>query len=433
VDAWRWLCWLALPAGAQVTFSGDVAPILHRHCVSCHRPGEVAPFALVSYADAARRARQIAEITASRRMPPWLPAPGFGGPFEGERSLSAAQIRTLAQWAAGGAPPGELAEMPEPPEHPGGWRLGKPDLEVRMPEAYAIAAEGPDEYRCFVLPLELPGDRYVRAFEFRPGNRRVVHHALLFTDHSRAARQRDAESPGPGYPCFGAPGFLPGGALGGWTPGAKPVVQPAGVAVQVRQHADLVIQLHFHPTGKPETEQSTVGLYFAAAPPRRRLLDIALGSREIDIPPGATRYRVTDSFTLPVPVELVGVIPHAHYLCREMRGYAVLPSGRRRWLIRIPEWNFDQQDQYRYVKPIVLPAETRLVMEFFYDNSSGNIRNPHRPPRRVVWGPGSADEMAGLHLQAIPVREADIAELTQALWGKFMRAVGGGFYRPSEP
>ncbi len=433
MGVWRWLCLLALPAGAQVTFSRDVAPILHRHCVSCHQPGEVAPFALATYADAARRARQIAEISALRRMPPWLPAEGFGGPFEGERRLSAAEIRTLARWAAAGAPPGNLAELPAPPEDPDDWRLGKPDLEVRMPEAYAIAAEGPDEYRCFVLPLDLPGDRYVRAFEFRPGNRRVVHHALLFTDHSRAARQRDAESPGPGYPCFGAPGFLPGGALGGWTPGSNPVVQPAGVAVRVRQHADLVVQLHFHPSGKPETEQSTVGLYFAAAPPRRRLFDIALGSREIDIPPGATRYRVTDSFTLPVPVEVAGVIPHAHYLCREMRGYAVLPSGKRRWLIRIPEWNFDQQDQYRYVTPLVLPADTRLVMEFFYDNSAANIRNPHRPPRRVVWGPGSADEMAGLHLQVIPVRETDIPELTQALWGKFMRAVGGGFYRPPEP
>ncbi len=418
----------ALPAAGAVTFSRDVAPILYRHCVSCHRPQEVAPFPLLSYEDARKRAKQIAEITAQRRMPPWLPEPGYGD-FADERRLAARELAVLAEWARSGAAQGDPAALPPTPAFPEGWRLGKPDAEVQMTEPYPVAAEGPDEYRCFVIPLSLGADRYVRALEFRPDNRKVVHHALFFTDNSGAARQRDAESPGPGYPCFGAPGFLPGPGLGGWTPGSKPVTQPQGVASLVRKNATLVLQIHFHPTGKAEREQSRVALYFSSEPPRRRLFDVALGSREIDIPAGARRYRVTDSFTLPVAVDAVGIIPHAHYLCREMRGYALLPDGRKQWLLWIRDWNFDQQDQYRYKTPLRLPAETRLFLEFFYDNSAANPRNPNRPLKRVLWGPDSSDEMAGLHVQVIPERAEDAGELSQALWGKFMRAVGGSFYR----
>ncbi len=415
-------CDLAGPRGearTPVTFARDVAPILYRHCAACHRPRDVGPFPLLTYEDARRRAGVIAEVTTRRYMPPWKAAAGYGK-FQGERGLTAAEIATLRRWSEGGAPEGNPADLPSLPRFPEGWRLGPPDLAAGMAHPFPVAAEGPDVYQCFVIPLGLDRDRYVRALEFRPGNRRLVHHALLFADPAGVARRK-----GESYPCFGAPGFLPVRGLGGWTPGMPPITLPAGAELTLPKGSDLVLQMHFQPTGRVEREQSTVALYFTDTPPVKRLLDVPLGSNRIDIPPGERAYKVRDHFTLPVDVEAVGIIPHAHYLCRDMKGHAVLPDGTRKRLLWIPDWDFAWQDQYRYETPIRLPAGTRLEMEFTYDNSADNPRNPHHPPRRVVWGPESTDEMAGLHVQVIPERKSDQEELLQALWGKMMRTLGG--------
>lgn len=405
-----------------VTFSHDVAPLLYRHCVSCHRAGGGAPFSLVTYAEAAPKAPVIAAATARRYMPPWLPVTPH---FAGERRLTDAEIALLGAWAAQGAPQGNPSEQPAAPVFGDGWALGKPDLEVTMPHVFQVPAEGTDLYRCFVIPLESRPQRYLRAFEIRPGNAKVVHHALLFQDVAGVARQRDA---GTGYDCFGTPGFLPARGIGGWTPGTHAVTMPGGMAETLYSRADLVIQVHYHPTGKPERDQERIGLYFTNEPPRRHLLDVPLTSNRIDIPPGETKYKVTDHFTLPVDVEVTGIIPHAHYVCKDMLGYAVLPNGTRRTLIHIADWNFNWQEQYRYPAPIRLPADTRIEMEFTYDNSEANPRNPNHPPKRVVYGPGSSDEMAGLHLQVLPVRESDLEELGEAIWGRVMRSLGGGVY-----
>jgi hypothetical protein len=415
----------ACAATQPVSFTRDVAPILYKRCVSCHRPGEVAPFSLVSYADAAKRAPLIAQVTASRYMPPWKPAPGYGD-FEGSRGLTQAEIETLQRWAGAGAPQGNPADLPPLPAATTP-KLDRPDLVLRMPAPFSIPADGPDLYRCFVIPLGLTADRYVDSIEFRPGNAKVVHHALFFADRSGVARKKEAE-PGAGYECFGAPGFLPGAGLGGWSPGSPPIRMPDGVAAVLNRKSDLVLQLHFHPTGKPETEQASIAFSFTDQPPWRRLVDIPLGSRNIDIPPGEKAYKVTDHFTLPVDIDAIGIIPHAHYLCKDMKGVARLPDGSTRWLLWIRDWDFNWQEHYRYRQPIRLPEGTRLELEFTYDNSAENPRNPNRPPQRVQWGPGSADEMAGLHVQALAAHESDFAELTQALWGKLMRSVGGGFF-----
>ncbi len=415
-------CDIPLPPGeprTAVTFTRDVAPLLFRHCASCHRPGEAGPFPLLTYDDARRRAGVIAEVVRRRYMPPWKPAPGYGR-FQGERGLTAAEIETIRRWAEGGAPEGNPADLPSLPRFPEGWRLGPPDLVVRMPQPFAVAADGEDVYQCFVLPLGLDRERFLRAFEFQPGNRRLAHHAILFADPSGVARRKGAS-----YPCFGAPGFLPARGLGGWSPGMPPVTLPSGAELTLPKGSDLVLQMHFHPTGRIEQEQSSVALYFSDRPPTRRLVDVPLGSNAIDIPAGERAYVVRDRFTLPVDVEVAGVIPHAHFLCKDMKGYAVLPGGARKWLLWIPDWDFNWQDQYRYETPVRLPAGTRVEMEFTYDNSSANPRNPNQPPRRVVWGPESTDEMAGLHLQVIPERNEDLDELNQALWGKMMRTLGG--------
>jgi hypothetical protein len=406
-----------------VTFSRNVAPILYQHCASCHRPGQVAPFSLLTYEDAAKRAKLIAAVTASRYMPPWEPEPGYGH-FQGARRLGDAEITTLRQWAAAGAPEGNPAELPPAPDFPEGWQLGTPDLTLRMAQPFAVAADGPDQYQCFVIPLHLTEDKYVRAIEFRPQARSVVHHALFLLDAGHIARGKGAN-----YPCFGTPGFLPSGALGGWTPGMQPARMPDGLQMILRKGSDVVMQIHYHPTGKPETDQSELGLYFTDKPPTKWVADIALVSNHIDIPAGERAYKVRDHFETPVDVEAIGIIPHAHYICTDMKGWAILPDGRKKWLIWIRDWNFNWQEQYRYAVPMKLPAGTRFEMEFTYDNSEANPRNPNHPPKRVVWGPATTDEMAGLHVQVVPEDMDDWHELGQALWGKVMRMVGGGFYR----
>jgi len=290
-----------------------------------------------------------------------------------------------------------------------------------------VPAEGPDLYRCFVIPTPAGPDRWVRALDMRPGNPKVVHHALLFQDTTRTARKRDS---GSGYPCFGTPGFLPARGLGGWTPGSVPVRMPQDIPTLLHGGADLVLQVHYHPTGKPEADLTRLALYFTDRPPQRRMMDVPLGSNHIDISPGQRDYKVTDHFTVPVDVDVLAINPHAHYVCRAMYGYAVLPDGSRRTLIRIPEWNFDWQQLYTFSAPIHIPAGTRLEMEFTYDNSEENPRNPYHPPRRILWGPSSTDEMAGLHIEVSPADPEDAEELSQALWGKMMRQLGGPSRRP---
>jgi len=405
-----------------VTFARDIAPILHRHCAPCHRPGQSGPFPLLTYRDAASRASTIAQAARSRIMPPWLPEPGPPH-FLDERRLAHHEIETLSRWAAAGAPPGDTE--PVPPSFPAGPPLGKPDFIAAMPRPYSIAAGSADEYRCFVIPTNLADDRWVRAIDFRPGNPAVVHHALIFSDAGSAARRHDAEQDGEGYRCFGVPGFIPSASFGGWSPGMQPRAYPEGVTFRLHRGANVVVQIHYHSTGKPETDQSSVAFHFTDQPPTRRLMDVALGSRRIDIPPGEADYRVRDYFTLPVDVTVIGIIPHAHFLARRMHGQAILPGGRKITLIDIREWDFNWQHNYRYRDPFLLPAGTELEMEFSYDNSAANPRNPSSPPQRVAWGPGSTDEMAGLHLQVIPGRNEDAAELGQALWGKLMREFGG--------
>lgn len=409
-----------LAAVALVTFSHDVAPILYRHCAACHHPGGVAPFSLISYNDAAKRAGLIATVTARRYMPPWLPS---APRFEHERKLTAAQIATLARWAQSGAHEGNRAETPQPPRFPSGWQLGKPDVAAEMAAPFEVPADGPDLYQCFAIPAPAGQDHYVRAIDIRPGNPKVVHHALLFQDITGTARRRDQ---GSGYSCFGTPGFLPARGLGGWTPGSLPFQPPPDIPERLYGGADLVLQVHYHPTGKPESDQTRVALYYTDRTPARHAADIPLGSNRIDIPPGDSAYKVTDHFVVPVDVDAIAINPHAHYICKSMYAYAVLPNGTRRTLIRIPEWNFDWQQQYVYATPIRLPEGTIVAMEFTYDNSEANPRNPNHPPRRVLWGPGSLDEMAGLHIAVVPVDPDDAEELSNALWGKMVRATGGG-------
>ena len=389
------------PAAAEApTYAADVAPIVHTACVACHHPDGSAPFPLTTWEEVRRRGRQIVEVTESGYMPPWLPAAGYGS-FQGERRLTAEQVRTLRAWWEAEAPLGGAA--PPAPRPPSGWSLGEPDLVLELADPFPVPADGQDLFRNFVIGNPMTSPRYVRAVELRPGNPRVVHHALIHVDGSPSSRLLDQQDPGPGYDGmqFGESDF-PDGHFLGWTPGKAPRPLPQGLTFTLHPGDDLVLQFHLFPTGKAETLEPQLGLYFADEPGDRESRIIGLGSRQIDIAPGDANWGFTDSYTLPVEVDLVSVYPHAHYLGRSMNAWAILPDGSQTPIIRIDRWDFNWQDQYLYDPPVRLPSGSRIEIEYRYDNSAANPRNPHDPPRRVSYGFRTTDEMGDLVLQVIP-------------------------------
>lgn len=410
-------------ASTGATYNRDVAKILFKNCSECHRDGEVAPFPLLTYDDAAKRATQIADVVKAKLMPPWKAERGFGS-FLNERQLSDADVKTLVDWAEAGAPEGE-GKSPKPPRFTEGWQLGKPDMVLDLPR-YTIPAEGADIYRCFVIPLKFEG-RWVDGIEFRAGNRRIVHHALYFLDPSGKARERDASDPEPGYGDGAGLGFVPFFSLGGWAPGTMPYRMPKGVAKAMPGGVDFVVQMHYHPSGKVETDQSRIGVYFAKRPPKRRDIDLILGSLLIDIPPGEKEYRIQDAITLPVDVEVLGIVPHAHYLAKDVKITARPPRGDDVPLLWIKDWDFDWQEHYRYDRPVSLKAGTRIDMEYIYDNSEDNPNNPSHPPIRVKFGEATTDEMALLWVNVVPKKVENYPRLVKAFQDSLIsKAAGAG-------
>jgi hypothetical protein len=413
--------WLANRSGRQRRrpFSDHVAPILYDNCVTCHRPGQAAPFSLISYEDAKKRANQIVKVTASRFMPPWHAAHGYGD-FKDERRLTDEQIATLAAWVRQGMHEGDASHMPKLPSFPDGWHLGTPDLVLTMPAGYELPASGADVFRNFVIPTHLAEDKWVRAVEFHPSARKAVHHVLFAYDASGGAARRDGRDGRPGFGGMGTAGV--GGAqgstgpLGGWAVGATPVFLPDGVALPLPKGADIVLQMHFHLTGKAETEQSTIGIYFADKAPERRVWSLQIPAlfgfgAGIDIPAGKKDYTIEDSFILPVDVRVLSAGAHAHYIAREMKATATLPDGTTTPLLWIQDWDFNWQDRYTYKTPVILPKGTRVDVRLVYDNSTDNARNPSAPPKPVWWGEQSFDEMGAVSMAVQCQRVEDEATL----------------------
>ncbi|HEY8748663.1 MAG TPA: hypothetical protein VIM11_11860 [Tepidisphaeraceae bacterium] len=387
---------------SPVTFNKDVAPIIFNNCASCHRPGEVAPFSLLDYANVRKHAKEIAELTESHAMPPWKPEPGYGD-FMGVRRLSDQQINVIQQWVKQGKQEGQAGDLPAQPQFKSGWALGEPDMVVKMPKAFTLRADGPDDYRCFVIPLNLEKDTYVSAVDYRAGNPKIVHHALLFLDNTGKARELESQSTDnlPGYFAAGGPRFQPSGGLGGWAPGVTAHFLPDGVGRQVKTNSDLIIQIHFHPSGKVEQEQSSVAIYLTKKTPEKLFVSLPSGERKIDIAANDSHYVIDKSFNLPIGVELQGVFPHAHLLCREIKVTATLPDGATMPLIWIKDWDWNWQGEYLYTKPIMLPPGTKIRQEFTYDNSSTNIHNPNSPPKEVKYGEQTGDEMSLVFYQLV--------------------------------
>jgi uncharacterized protein (TIGR03437 family) len=417
---------LCSAASAQtVTFNEHIAPIIYNNCSKCHHVGEVAPFPLMSYTDVASHGRDIVIQTQSHFMPPWKPEPGWTA-YRDERHLTQQQIDLIQQWVAAGMPQGDSAKAPLPPQFTDGWQLGTPDLILEMPASFSVPADGPDIYRNFVIPTKLTDDKYIRAVELKPTARAVVHHSLFFSDTSGNARKQE-QSTGDGQPGF--PGFgtiftvvnltsALNGGLGGWVPGTTPAFLPDGIAMPLPKNSDFLLQTHFHPNGMAQTEKTVIGLYFGAKP-ARDMTQIQVPAffgieAHLDIPAGETSYKMRDSFILPADVDAVGVWAHAHFLGREAKLTATLPSGEVRILLWIRNWEFNWQDQYLFQDLVPLPKGTRLDGELTYDNSENNFKNPNTPPKRVQWGENSTDEMGSLLLNVVPKNQADLATLQNA-------------------
>jgi Flp pilus assembly protein TadD len=399
-------------ATAQVipnpTWSHDIAPILYKNCTTCHHPGGAGPFSLLTYADAKRWGAQVAKVTGSRYMPPWLPEPGHGD-FADNRRLPDANIATLRKWFEAGMPQGDLAEAPKAPAYDATWQLGKPDLILKQAQPFALPGGGTDVFCNFILPYPLKEGHYIRAMEIRPSAPQVVHHANVLIDRTGSFRRQhlaDWQSGIPGMEILLDAGntFDPDSHFLFWKPDTPVLIEPEGMPWSLDPGNDLILNIHLKPSGKSEVIDTEIGLYFTDRPPTKQPMLLQLDRDDaLDIPPGDSKFIVEDSLPLPVDVEVLGVYPHAHYLGKDMQAWATLPTGEKKWLVWIRDWDIDRQSVYRYREPVQLPKGTVLHMRYLYDNSASNPRNPHNPPIRVRAGNRSEDEMAHLWLQVLPV------------------------------
>lgn len=425
---------------SSITYSRQVAAILQSRCQECHRPGGIGPFSLLTYEQAASWAEDLRVMTAEGTMPPWKPTEGFGA-FQHSRRMPQSEIDVLAAWVQGGCLPGRLEEQPPPRVFPDGWKGGTPDLVLEPAEEYSLESNGEDVYRNFVLPTGLKEDMYVRGLEVMPGNRRIVHHVILYLDGNGISETLDRRDPGPGYSSsVGIPGFLPSGSLGGWAPGNSSWGLGEGIARSLPKNARVVMQVHYHKSGKPETDRTRVGLYFAKTTPKRLAVPLVVLPRNwrfggLRIPAGASNHEVRASYIVMSDLEALNCIPHMHLLGRDCRLTATLPDGTLVPLIEIKKWDFNWQETYSFAKPVSLPKGSRIDMVMHFDNSAENPNNPNTPPREVTWGEQTTEEMAIAFFEVVPREEAKSpAELRRlnpyALFAGHFAAYGAAEAKP---
>ncbi len=377
---------------APVTYAKDVAPILQRNCLVCHRKGEVAPFGLETFEQAKSYAKVIKQATAARQMPPWKAE--SHGEFLDERRLTDAEISTVAKWVDAGTPLGDKRLIPVPPAFPVGWKIGKPDAVFAMPQSYTVGPEGRDVYRCFVAPTSYTEDKWISALEVAPGNAKVVHHVIAYLDTSGMARKLDARDADPGYSTHGSgPGFIPSAFIGGWAPGNQPTVLADGHGIFVPKGADVVLEVHYHKNGKTETDLTRMGVKFASKPIEKRVRILAVINPMLRIPPGKADYEVTAAAPIHQDITLLGLTPHMHLLGRTMTVTASLTNNETKQLVHVPDWDFKWQTTYAFRNPVKVPSGSSIRLKAVYDNSTGNPRNPSSPPKLVTWGEETTDEM----------------------------------------
>lgn len=408
---------LTLNVSAQVTFTKDIAPIIYNQCTSCHRPGEIGPFALQSYEDVRDRGQMIAYVTSERYMPPWQPDPSYSH-FIDENYLTDESISKIKEWVDNGMPYGNASEEPALPEFPEESLLGEPDMVLEFEETHIHKGNGKDEYRYFVLPTGLTENRVLKAIEMRPGNRQIVHHALFFQDTTSKAASYDAQTPEYGFEGFGDFGtdaVLTYDNYPGYVPGTKPLYYPEGMGQKLNAGSDLVVQVHYAPWPTDEEDKSKINLFFAKEDePIKRLVDDDVmlpfhleGGAFSFYLPAQTKKTFHGKIKFYQDRSLIGLSPHMHYLGTEWEIWLETPEGDRVNLCYIPEWDFNWQGYYYFPELIVAKEGSTLHAVAKYDNTSDNPANPSNPPKFVTWGEGTEDEMYFLPVLSVPYQEGD--------------------------
>ena len=384
-----------------VTFTKDVAPVLQKNCQSCHRPGEAAPFSMLTYDQARPWAKAMKEAVLLKKMPPWFADPHYGK-FANDKSLSQKEIDTIVGWADAGAPEGDAKDLPAPVSFIEGWRIPKPDVVFEMPSDFNVPAAGTVEYQYVIVPTEFTTDKWVRFAEARPGNRQLVHHIIAFIREPDSKWMKDAK---PGVPFVPEKrkkdkkddedddgGAFSGDAIAGYAPGMFPMELQPGQAKLIKAGSDIVFQLHYTANGKVGTDRSRVGLVFATEPPKERVFTLAAANGKFKIPPRDGNYKVDSDFELGTQVKLVSMQPHMHLRGKDFEYRVVYPTGEAETLLKVPNYSFSWQLYYQPVKQLVLPKGTKLECTAHFDNSPNNPNNPD-PAKEVSWGDQSWDEM----------------------------------------
>ena len=413
---------------ADLTYSHDVAPILFQHCVKCHHPGDIAPMSLLTYKETRPWAAAIREAVVTHTMPPWGADPHVGQ-WSNDPRLSPAEIEILSNWAKGNKLEGDPEQMPSVPDFPDGWKIGKPDAVIAIPE-HKLEGTGPDEYTYVTVPTNFKEDRWIIAAELRPGNRKIVHHAHVFavdavgTSTTGAKANETAVDPSVAYAKWlrvkqgslewvrpEAPvidngcsvddnGLFPGSKssdlgslISSYLPGRGPDVFPVGTARKIAAGSTLNFQIHYsRTTGKAETDATSVGLVFAKEPPRQISRRIDLSNQMFLLPAGASEQEVTECHTFDKNVLITSLTPHMHLRGKAMQILADLPDGRQQILLSVPAYEFNWQFTYRAKDPIYLPKGTRIEVHGHFDNSANKRGNPD-PTKVVRWGSASENEM----------------------------------------
>ncbi len=389
----RWLASLAAilwPALAQPVFYKNILPILQMHCQECHRPGEIAPMSFITYAETRPWARAIREQTAARKMPPWFADPKYGH-FANDRSLSPAEIDTLAAWVNAGAPAGDRKDAPPPRHWPKGWMIGKPDEVFEMPASFAIPAQGAIDYQYLILPTHFTADRWVQKVEVRPGNRATVHHAVVYI-REPGSKWLEGE---PRAATFSVPlekGFTTSDILMVYTPGNSFDEWKPGIAKRIKAGSDLVLQMHYTANGTSAEDRTRIGLVFATEPPMQAVLSLQMSNDRFVIPPGDSDYRVQVSGTLPNDALLISMFPHMHLRGKGFEYLITGPNGHVETLLKVSHYDFQWQLNYRLAEPRLIQAGTHLTWVGTFDNSPNNPANPD-PTAEVRYGEQSWEEM----------------------------------------
>ena len=368
------------PSYAKVTFTKDVAPILYNRCVECHRAGEVAPMSLITYNEARPWAKAIKQKVVDRSMPPWLAAPE-NQHFKNDRRLSQKEIDTIAAWVDAGAPKGGDEDLPTPPRFEQGWAIGKPDAVISLDQEVPVPADGVIPYKYFTVQTNFNEDKWVQAAEIRAGNRKVVHHIIVFVQEPGSKTELSGEGRGGR-----------GAKLCGFAPGEQPKVFPPGTGRLIKKGSKLTFQMHYTPNGEATTDRSYIGLIFSKSPIQKIALTGTATNARFVIPPGEGNYEVRSSWTAPDDVRIIDLMPHMHVRGKDFTYTAVYPDGRSQVVLQVPRYDFNWQLLYQLKEPLLLPKGSRLDCVAHFDNSAKNKYNPD-PSKEVRWGDQTWEEM----------------------------------------